>query len=258
MHIMKHHFFGELLGTFILVFFCCGAVAITVLFPSQVSFFQAAIISGLAVTLAIFTTRHLSYAHLNPAVSLAMVASKRMSGKFLPIYLTGQFLGGFLAAAILYVLFTSSIVDYESVNGIIRGTSASWVTAKIFGDFFPHVTVVVAFAAEAVGTFLLVFLIFSLTEGANVGRPDDKQAPLYIGLAVMIITCIIGPLTQAALNPARDLAPRLFASLAGWGKAAFPNDVFGFLVYIFGPITGGVLAALIFTRMVQPLYSSGD
>ncbi|MBI4644997.1 MAG: MIP family channel protein [Deltaproteobacteria bacterium] len=255
--INRRHFLGELIGTFMLVFFGCGAVAVTVLFSSHVGLFQVAVIWGFAVTLAIYATRHLSCAHLNPAVSLAMAVSKRMNVRLLPRYWIAQFLGAFLAAAVLYGLFASSIAHYESVNGIMRGTHASVATAKMFGEYYPNVTTLVAFTAEAVGTFLLVFLIFSLTEGCNVGRPDDALTPFFIGMTVMTIICIIAPLTQAALNPARDLSPRLLAWLAGWGKAAFPDEPWGFLeVYVFGPFAGGLAASWVFTKVIQPLMAN--
>jgi glycerol uptake facilitator protein len=247
---------GELTGTFILVFFGCGAVAVSVLFSALVGVFQVAIVWGFAVTLAIYATRHLSCAHLNPAVSIAMVLSKRMKVKLLPVYWLGQFLGAFLAAAALFLLFADSIATYEATHGIIRGTPDSVKTAMMFGEYYPNISTLTAFAAETLGTFLLVFFIFSLTEGCNVGRPDDALAPFFIGMAVMIIICIIAPLTQAALNPARDLAPRAFSYLAGWKQASFPDRNFGLLVYGLGPLLGGIIAAIFFTRIIQPVMAA--
>jgi glycerol uptake facilitator protein len=76
-------FVGEFIGTFILVFFGCGSVAVTVLFASHSGLFQVAAVWGIGVALAVYATRHISCAHLNPAVSVAMVAARRMSfGKF--------------------------------------------------------------------------------------------------------------------------------------------------------------------------------
>ncbi len=76
---LPHDFVGEFVGTFLLVFFGCGSVAVTVLYAAHTGLFQIAIIWGLAVTIAIYATRYLSCAHLNPAVSLAMVLGRRMS-----------------------------------------------------------------------------------------------------------------------------------------------------------------------------------
>lgn len=258
------NFIGESIGTFILVFFGCGSVAVTILFSSHSGLFQIAAIWGIGVSLAIYATRHISCAHLNPAVSIAMVVAQRMAPRKLFSYLLGQFAGAFLAAVILYLLFSSSITQYEAVNHILRGSPESIKTAMMFGEFYPNpglnsepaVSTINAFLAEMVGTFALVFLIFSLTDGCNVGRPDDSLSPLFIGLTITIIISIIAPLTQAGLNPARDLSPRMFAYLAGWRDAAFPDVHWGFLsVYVIGPITGGILAALVFEKIIKPVMS---
>ena len=85
--IYKREFIGEALGTFILVLFGCGAVAVSVLFDAHKGLMQVALAWGIGVTLAIYLTRHLSCAHLNPAVSLAMVVSGRMSMQKIPFIL---------------------------------------------------------------------------------------------------------------------------------------------------------------------------
>jgi len=252
-------FIGETLGTFILVLFGCGSVAVATLFGEYGSIFQIAIVWGIGVSLAIYLTRHLSCAHLNPAVSIAMVVGKRMSVKQLPVFLVAQFLGAFIAGAIIYALFSPSIAAFESANGIIRGTVESTQTARMFGEYYIKIggTAVVsmplAIVAEMFGTFLLVLLIFALTEGCNVGRPSDTMAPLFIGLTVSSIICLIAPLTQAGLNPARDFGPRMVAWITGWGDAAFPDKCGGFFwVYILAPIVGGIIAALFFVYVIEP------
>lgn len=254
---------GEFLGTFIIVFFGCGSVAVTVLFSSHVGLFQVAAIWGLAVTLAIYVTRHLSCAHLNPAVSCAMLVSGRLALRKLPQYLVSQFAGAFVAANCVYALFSSSIARYEGVHGLVRGTAGSMKTAMIFGEFYTSpvagpiasVSMSNAFAAEAIGTGILVFMIFALTDGCNVGRPDDALTPVFIGISVAAIICVIAPLTQAGLNPARDFSPRVLAFLAGWGAAATPDRFFGTVVYVLGPLTGGVAAAAL-DRVLQPVIRS--
>lgn len=255
-------FLGEFAGTMILVFFGCGAVAVTVLFSAHAGLFQVAAIWGIAAMLAIYSTRHISCAHLNPAVSLAMVVAGRMRASKLPVYLVGQFVGAFVAAALLYALFSSSIAQFEKAHKISRGTPASKQTAVMFGEYYPNpgagdnasVSTLNAMCAEMAGTYALVFLIFSLCEGCNVGRPDDSLTPLFIGLSLCMIISMIAPLTQAGFNPARDLSPRLFAYLVGWREAAFPDRHWGFLtVYVCGPIAGAVLSALTFRLLVEPV-----
>lgn len=251
---------GETLGTFLLTLFGCGSVAVTILFGAHQGLLQIALVWGVGVTLAIYLTRHLSCAHLNPAVSIAMVIGGRMKIKKLIGYLIAQVSGAFLAGLVLYVLFSPSIAAYESSHGIIRGTAASIKTAAMFGEYYsaPGRTAVVslplAITTEAFGTFLLVIMIFALTEGCNVGRPDEALTPVFIGLTVTSIICLAAPLTQAGLNPARDLGPRLVAWIMGWGNAAFPDQHGGFFyVYILGPIVGGILASLVFVFFIEKL-----
>ena len=110
----KKSFVGEFSGTFILTLFGCASVACAILFGEYVSIFQIGLVWGLGVTLAIYLTRHLSCAHLNPAVSVAMVVAGRMNAKKLPVYLSAQFLGAFIAGWMLYLLFAPSIAGYEA------------------------------------------------------------------------------------------------------------------------------------------------
>ena len=253
---------GEALGTFVLVLFGCGSVAVSVLFGALQGLLQVALVWGIGVTLAIYLTRHLSCAHLNPAVSLAMVVSGRMAPRRLVPYVLSQLAGAFAAGSVLYLLFGPSIAAWEAGQGILRGAPESIRSAMMFGEYYPNpastavVGLPLAMTAEALGTFLLVLMIFALTEGCNVGRPDDALAPVFIGLTVSAVICLVAPLTQAGLNPARDLGPRLVSWMAGWGDAAFPDRVGGFFhVYILAPLAGGAAAAGLFTRVLEPMWN---
>jgi glycerol uptake facilitator protein len=255
----KREFIGEALGTFMLVLFGCGSVAVSVLFDVHQGLMQVALAWGIGVILAIYLTRHLSCAHLNPAVSLAMAVSGRMSIGKMPVYISAQFAGAILAGLALYMLFGPSIGAYENAHGIVRGSAESVKTAMIFGEYYTSrgsmavVSLPLAMGAEALGTFLLILMIFALTEGCNVGRPDEALAPVFIGLTVTSVICLIAPLTQAGLNPARDLGPRMVAWLMGWGDAAFPDQVGGFIfVYVLAPLLGGVVASLVFVHLLEP------
>src|ERR1035437_9358352 len=131
-------FIGETLGTFLLVLFGCGSVAVSILFGAYNGILQIAMVWGVGVTLAIYLTRHLSCAHLNPAVSLSMVLGGRMPYRKLPVYVSAQFIGAVSAALTLYALFAPSIGAYEAAHGVVRGTAASVRTAMIFGEYYPN------------------------------------------------------------------------------------------------------------------------
>lgn len=261
----KNEFIGETLGTFLLVLFGCGSVAMSILFDAYNGLFQIALAWGIGVSLAIYLTRHISCAHLNPAVTLAMVISGRMKLKKLPTYFLGQFLGAFFAGLAIYLFFAPSISNYEAINGITRGNIESIETAKMFGEYYKNagspavVSMPLAMGAEAFGTFILVILIFALTEGCNVGRPDNALAPFFIGLTVSSIICLIAPLTQAGINPARDFGPRMVAWIFGWKGAAFPDQSGGFFfVYILAPLIGGILASWFFVKVLEPAMKSAS
>lgn len=235
-------FYGELLGTFLLVFFGCGSVAVAVLFEAYAGLFQIAAIWGIGLTLAITITAPLSGAHLNPAITLAFALLEKFPKRQLPLYFSAQFLGAFLAAAALYLLFGSSIANYESASGIVRGTAGSEASAKVFGEFHPaSITTLNAAFAEFCGTALLAFIIFNLSrQRQRLGLPAWVIPPA-IGLSLTLLISLFAPLSMAGFNPARDLAPRLFSALVGWKSIPFTtNGASWFLAYLVGPFLGAI------------------
>ncbi len=266
---MKQHaatYFGEFFGTFLLVFIGTSAVAVATLFNALMGLAQVAALWCLGVTLAIYATRHLSCAHLNPAVSLGMVLAGRMKPRLLTPYWASQLLGGVFAGATVLLIFHASIVGYEVANGIVRGSQESVRTAMLFGEYFPNpgvsipwfqVSLGTAMLVEGMGTFILVMMIFLLTEGCNVGRPTEGSSPIFIGGTVAAIIAITAPLTQTGINPARDFGPRLIAYLAGWNAIAIPGPKGGFFwVYIAAPLFKGAAAAACFRFVIAPLMSA--
>ena len=254
----QREFLGEFTGTFLMVLFGTGSVAVDTLFGAHKSLGVIAIIWGVGVTLSIYLTRHLSCAHLNPAVSLAMATSGRMTWRKVPNYLLAQFLGAFLAGWVVYLLFSSSIADFEAAHQIVRGTPESVATARMFGEFYDTklVSLPLAVFGEAFGTFILVVMIFALTEGCNVGRPSDTMAPVFIGLTVSSAICLIAPLTHAGFNAARAFSQSMVAAIMGWGRHALPDACGGFFwVYMLGPCLGAELAALLFVKLFEPLMN---
>ena len=257
---------GEVIGTFILVFFGCGAVSAAVTTGAQVGVFQVAIVWGLGVALAIHATAALSGAHLNPAVTVAATVWQGFDKKRALPYIGAQMLGGFLGAAAVYALFSDALTAYELKNGITRGAAGSEATAMVFGEFFPNpggrplseagpiVTFGRALGAEIICTAMLVLIIFALTDSKNSERPQRLVAG-YIGLTVALLISLIGPLTMCCLNPARDLAPRLFSSLAGWGSVPFTANGWGWLVvYVLGPVIGGLIGGAVHRVFLKDRY----
>lgn len=246
---------GEFIGTFMMCFFGIGAVAVTSLYGTMTGNYQVGMIWGVTIAIAIYVCRHLSGAHFNPAVSLAMVVDGRMSVRELPAYLAGQFVGAFVAGLALWGFFADSVTKWLADNGVTM--MAKSAASGIWCEVFPNnsaaiVSNVVGAFAEGFGVFILVLVIFSLTSTENTGRPNAHLAPLFIGLTITIIIGFAGPLTNAGLNPARDLGPRLVGLMVGFGNLAFTWDAI--LVYTIGPLIGGVLAALVYRFIIKPMH----
>lgn len=261
---------AELVGTFILVFFGVGAVHAAILTGAQSGLWQVAVVWGLAIALAIYATGAISGTHINPAVTLSMMVFRNFPPARVLPYVAAQVVGAFLGAAVLYLLFSGALVQFELAHDLIRGQPGSELAAMCYGDYFPNpaiahslqwgaemVSHTQAMLAEGIGTAFLVFFVFALTDSRNSGSPGRLLAPLLIGLGVAIIISIVAPLTQAGLNPARDFGPRLFAWFAGWGEIAIPGPRGGFLtVYIIAPLIGGVVGAAAYTLLLAPGHAA--
>jgi len=260
---------GEFCGTFLLVFFGCGSVATAVLLNAQVGIFQVAIVWGLGIGIAIHLTGGLSGAFLNPAVTVAMAAWHGFPWKKVPGYIVAQLLGAFAASAVLYIIYGGALAAFETAHGIVRGAPGSEASAMIFGEYFPSpgghplpldsaaiITWPIALFAEILGTAILVLVILGVTEERNPARPAGYAA-MVIGLTITLLISLLGPLTMACFNPARDFAPRVFSALAGWGGVPFTANGHGwFTVYIFGPIAGGLFGGWIFRAFFKPHFAS--
>ena len=247
-------FVGEFFGTLLVVFFGCGSVCAAVLTGAQVGVFQVAIVWGIGIATAIYLTGALSGAHLNPVVTVSMAVWSDFPKARVAPYCVAQMLGAFAGAAILFFVFGDALKVYEQANNVVRGTLGSEATAMIFGEFFPNpggkpltdahrarMSAAAAFGTEIIGTAVLLLVIFCATDERNKARPQILTA-VTIGLTVTLLISLLGPLTMACFNPARDLAPRLFSSLAGWGRVPFEVNGSGwFTVYILAPIIGGLL-----------------
>jgi len=257
---------GEAVGTYILAFFGCGSVMSAVITGAQVGLWQVAVVWGFGVSLAIYATAAASGAHLNPAVTLSVALRRRETfpvTRVLP-YWGAQFAGAFLAAATLYACFSPFIARFEQAHRLVRGRDGSQLSGMVFGEYGPNPAVfgtspatlallspLAVMLIEALGTAILVFFIFALVDRRNRDAPGANMAPFFIGFSVAIIISVLAPLTQAGLNPARDLGPRLFALLAGWGSIALPGPNGIWWAYIVGPLVGGPLGATLYDLLIR-------
>jgi glycerol uptake facilitator protein len=260
-------FVGEAAGTFILVFFGCGSVATAVLTGAQVGIFQVAIVWGFGVATAIYVAGSLSGAHLNPAVTTALAVWNDFPWRRVPGYCAAQLAGAFFACVVLHALYAGALGDFETGHGIVRGARGSEASAMIYGEFFPNpggralasagrgaMPEWRAFLVEFVGTGILMLVISAVTDRRNGTRPRGHVA-LAIGLTVTILISLLGPLTQAGLNPARDFAPRVFSALAGWREIPFTANGRGwFTVYLLAPILGAIAAGGIHRHWLAPHF----
>ncbi|MBM4070826.1 MAG: aquaporin [Planctomycetes bacterium] len=272
---------AELVGTFILVFFGCGAVHVAVLTGALNGLWQVAVVWGVAIMIAVFATAAVSGAHINPAMTLGFFLWRRFPARLLVPYVLSQLGGAILAAAALFMLYAPFLEEKENSLGIARGQPQSVVTAMCYGEYFPNpgrlealfkdrsksedsiwsehhalVPVATALFGEFLGTLLLALSVFAITDDRNAAGPG-RFAPVFIGLTVAILICVIAPLTQACFNPARDFGPRLFAYFAGWGEAAIPGpNGHGFWsVYIFAPFLGAITGGGLYQVALRPFMA---
>lgn len=249
---LKGQCIAEFLGTGLLIFFGVGCVAALKVAGASFGQWQISIIWGLGVAMAIYLTAAVSGAHLNPAVTLALWLFACFDRRKVLPYILAQIAGAFCAAALVYGLYYTLFLDFETAHHMVRGSNESLELAGIFSTYpNPHIYVGQAFMVETVITAILMCLILALTDDGN-GIPRGPLAPLLIGILIAVIGASMGPLTGFALNPARDFGPKLFAYLAGWGKVAFTGarDIPYFLVPIFGPIIGAGLGAFGYRTLI--------
>ncbi|MBI2335330.1 MAG: aquaporin family protein [Deltaproteobacteria bacterium] len=262
---------AELVGTFLLIFIGDMAVGMAV-HTGSMDLWGVSCLWGLAVTFAVYAVGSVSGAHLNPAVTIAMALYRKFPwSKVLP-YALFQIAGAFLAAGVVYFAWSGFMIPTADKLGVIIGQPGSQKLMSIFSAFYPNpgivgtdliafakVSALKAFLVEMGITATLVFLILSLTEDRHDGAPKSNLVPWFVGLIVAALVSVAAPLTMAAMNPARDLGPRLFSYLAGFGSIAFPGPRGNeWWLFILGPISGGILGGLIYESVVRPLFGASD
>jgi glycerol uptake facilitator protein len=253
---------AELLGTFVLIAFGDGVVAMAVAALNQsgrgTEIFAASgdwlIIGwgwGFAVAFGVYVAGGISGAHINPAVTLAFAARRGFPWRKVPGYMAAQLVGAFLGALLVYIVYKGAIDSYERAHDITRGDPDSVTTFSIFATFPAEYlgNWVGPFVDQVVGTAFLVAFVFAVVDELN--QPVRANlAPVVIGFVVVAIGLSFGANAGYAINPARDFGPRLFAGLAGWGEVAIPGNyanVSGYLwIPIVGPFLGGLIGAFVY------------
>ncbi len=207
---------SEFVGTFALVFIGAGSVSTNYISNGALGLVGISVAFGLVVMAMIYATGHISGTNINPAVTIALVVTKKMDAKDAIPYIISQLVGASVAGMMLRVIYPTAIASVHlGTTGL--GANVGFGTGVM---------------VEAILTFLLVFTIF--------GAAVDKRAPpgfagFAIGMVVLFDILVGGPLTGASMNPARTFGPALASEY--WANH---------LVYWIGPIIGGVVAALLY------------
>lgn len=229
---MVQSFLAEMMGTALLILLGDGVVAGVLLKHSKAFNSGWIVITvgwALAVTFGVYLAGQISGAHINPAVTISMAAGGAFPWSDVPVYLAGQFLGAFLGAVMVYLQYLPHWSETED-QGLKLGIFCTAPAIR-------HTTA--NLLSEMIGTFVLMFGLMAI--GAN--KFADGLNPLVVGGLVLAIGVSLGGTTGYAINPARDLGPRIAHALlpihgkggSDWGYAWIP---------VVGPIIGGTLGVL--------------
>ena len=215
---------AEFVGTFLFVFIGAGSIITNSFLHGTVGLIGIALAHGLALSIVISITAATSGGHINPAVTIGFIVTRRIVRLVGILYIVAQLLGATLAGLLLQVIFPQEVWQAAQL-----GTPA----------LAPNMSPGIGILIEAILTFFLLLAVF----GTAVDERAPKIGGFGIGLTVMVDILVGGPLTGAAMNPARTFGP----ALAG---GFWDNN----LVYWIGPITGSILAALFYEYVIlRPL-----
>lgn len=219
---------AEFLGTFWLVFGGCGSAVLAAGFPKVgIGLLGVSLAFGLTVLTMAYAIGHISGCHLNPAVSIGLVAGKRFPARELPAYIFAQVAGGIGGSSVLYVI-ASGAPGFSLTSGF---------AANGFGEHSPGgYTMVAALVAELVLTFFFLLVILGSTDS----RAPAGFAPIPIGLALTLIHLIGIPVTNLSVNPARSTGPAVF--VGGWALGQL-------WLFWLAPIAGAALAGLAYSAL---------
>ncbi|MQY35944.1 Propanediol diffusion facilitator [Streptomyces sp. RB17] len=262
---------AEFLGTFVLICFGCGVVAMAVAAlpgsgraATPTTIFLAAgdwlLISwgwAFAVVFGVYVAGGVSGAHINPAVTLAMAVRRGFPwAKVLP-YWFSQVVGALTGAALVYLVYHQAISAYDAASPAPKVNGRTNATFSIFATFpaaYFHGGIWGPLIDQIVGTAFLLMLIAAVLDVRNQAVKANL-GPLVVGFVVAAIGMSYGANAGYAINPARDFGPRLLTYAEGWGSLAFPGSVSGvysgyWWIPIVGPLIGGVIGIVVYDLFI--------
>lgn len=238
-------FVGEVFGTFILILLGDGVVANVGLAPrlagTAYNWNTITIGWAFAVIIAVYVSGGVSGAHLNPAVTVAMAAKRGFGWSKAVYYIIAQMIGAFLGAFVVYLCYRDGLVAAGMPNVWATGPGsvfgASWWGAASSGATGTY-SITTALITEIVGTAVLLWGILASGDGKNMGLSNNLGV-FVVGFTVLAVGLSLGGPSGYAINPARDLGPRIFGAIVGT-KDLFAG-IYWWLVPVIGPIIGGLL-----------------
>ncbi|WP_255314779.1 MIP/aquaporin family protein [Kurthia gibsonii] len=232
-------FTAELVGTMLLILFGGGVVAGVVLHKSKAFGGGWMVITfawGLAVAMAAYAVGGISGAHLNPALTLSLATIGDFPWKNVPAYILAQMIGAFIGAVLVYFMYLPHWKGTEDKEAKLAVFSTIPAIKHPFSNLI----------AEMIGTFALVLGILAL--GTNT--ITDGMSPFLVGMLIVVIGMALGGPTGYAINPARDLGPRIAHALLPIPGKGSSNWSYAWIPVV-GPIIGGVFGALFFQKVFE-------
>jgi glycerol uptake facilitator protein len=243
---------AEFLGTGLLILLGDGVVAGDVLLGSTSDKMMITTGWGLAVALAVYLSGRLSGGHINPAVTLALAARGAFPRSRVLPYWCAQLAGSFAGASLVYADYAEAFRSFELKEHVTRGMMVGGKLvgpaaggAGIFATYPAFDTLWGNLLSEFLGTAVLLVGVRALTDRRNAA-PGGYVEPLALGGLVWAIGLSLGGLTGYAINPARDLGPRLASACLGWGPAVFQSHGGYFWIPIVAPLVGGLAGILLY------------
>jgi glycerol uptake facilitator protein len=248
---------GEFLGTALLILLGDGVVAGDVLLGKTSDKMMITTAWGLAVALAVYVSGRLSGGHINPAVTLALASRGAFSWTRVLPYWGAQLAGAFVGASLVYVDYAEAFRSFELNEHVVRGAMAGGKLigpaaggAGVFATYPAFDTLWGNFFSEFLATAVLLLGVRALTDRRNAA-PGGYVEPLALGALVWAIGLALGGLTGYAINPARDLGPRLASALLGWGPAVFQSHGSYFWIPIVAPLAGGLAGIFLYDLAIH-------